>query len=103
MKKLIACTLTAVLLFTFLPAQVNAEAVTVQPSAKMTESAEANALIARLYEIKAMDKSKLTPSEKSVLRKEVRQSKAKLNHLGGGIYLSVGAVIIILLLLIILL
>jgi hypothetical protein len=103
MKKTIFYMLTAILLFAFIPVQLNADAVTIPTSAKMVESAEANALLARLVEIKEMDKSKLTSSEKSVLRKEVRQTKQKLNHIGGGVYLSVGAIIIILLLLIILL
>jgi len=103
MKNAIIYMLTAILLFAFIPVQLKADAVTIPPSTKMVESIEANALLARLVEIKEMDKSKLTSSEKSVLRKEVRQTKQKLNHIGGGVYLSVGAIIIILLLLIILL
>jgi hypothetical protein len=57
----------------------------------------------RLYEIKAMDKSSMSKSEKKSLRKEVRSMKQELRDGNNGIYLSVGAVIIILLLLIILL
>lgn len=95
--------LTAVLLFTFIPAQLNAGTKTIPASTKTVESTEAKAIITRLNEIKAMDKSKLTSSEKSVLRKEVRESKKRMQHLGGGIYLSGGAIIIIILLLIILL
>lgn len=70
---------------------------------KMSESLEAQVLLARIDEINAMDKSELTASEKRDLRKEVRESRKHLNSLGGGVYLSVGALIIILLLLIILL
>ncbi|MEO9098844.1 MAG: hypothetical protein ABI267_00885 [Ginsengibacter sp.] len=55
----------------------------------------------RLIEIKNMDKSNLTTSEKKELRKEVKKMKKDRNR--NGIYLSVGAVIIIVLLLIILL
>jgi hypothetical protein len=67
------------------------------------ESAEASALLVRLDEINAMDKSGMKSAEKRVLRKEVRSIKQKLTELGGGVYISVGAVIIILLLIIILL
>jgi len=56
----------------------------------------------RLHEIKDMDKSKLSSSEKRELRKEVKEIKDAVKSRGGGIYLSVGAVIIILLLIIIL-
>jgi hypothetical protein len=67
------------------------------------ESAEAKALTLRLDEINAMDKSELKASEKKNLRKEVRSINHNLKTIGGGVYLSVGAVIIIVLLLIILL
>jgi hypothetical protein len=57
----------------------------------------------RLNEIKAMDKSDMTSSEKKSLRKEVKVIKSSLRDSNSGIYLSVGAVIIIILLLILLL
>lgn len=57
----------------------------------------------RLVEIQKMDKSLMTSSEKKVLRQEVRSINNAQVKNGGGVYLSVGAVIIILLLLIILL
>lgn len=71
----------------------------VQPS----DSAEARTLILRLNEIKAVDKSSLSASEKKSMRKEVKSTEKKLNSLGGGVYLSVGAVILIVVLLIVLL
>jgi hypothetical protein len=68
------------------------------------ESAErAKVLLARLDEIKAMDKSQMTRTEKKVLRKEVRAIKSELRASNNGVYLSVGAIIIIILLLILLL
>ncbi|MDP2160321.1 MAG: hypothetical protein Q8K02_07565 [Flavobacterium sp.] len=70
---------------------------------KPSESPEAKALLLRLDEIKAMDKSELKSPEKKALRKEVRSIKKRLNEIGDGVYLSVGAIIIILLLVIILL
>jgi hypothetical protein len=65
-------------------------------------AAEAQRLINRLEEIKAMDITTMTKSEKKALRKEVKASQKKINS-NGGVYLSVGAVIIIILLLILLL
>ena len=66
--------------------------------------AKENTLIARVNEIKAMDKSNMSQSEKKGLRKELRSLKTQLKSVsGGGVYLSVGAIIIIILLLILLL
>ena len=98
--------MAAFLSLTFIPHQVKAgtEIVpTSMPAAKPVESAQAKVLLDRLNEINAMDKSKLTSSEKKELRKEVRLTKKQLKELGGGVYLSVGAIIIIVILLIILL
>jgi hypothetical protein len=61
----------------------------------------AQALLVRLDEIKSIDKSALNRDEKRKLRKEVRQIKSELNDIGGGVYLSAGAIILILILLII--
>jgi hypothetical protein len=66
------------------------------------EKAHAEALIFRLNEIKRMDKSNLTRSEKKNLRKEVRAINKDLVRSGGGIYLSIGVIIIVILLLVIL-
>ncbi len=62
-----------------------------------------NQINARLVQIQNMDKSALSSQEKKVLRKEVRAMKAEARESGGGIYLSIGAVILIIVLLIILL
>ena len=55
----------------------------------------------RLVEIRKMDKTNLTSTEKKELRKEVKNIRKEARS--GGIYLSIGAVIIIILLLILLL
>jgi hypothetical protein len=105
MKKLTLSLMIAILSLTF-PIQLKAgtEAVPTSMSvSKPVESLQAKILLNRLDEIKAMDKSNLTSSEKKQLRKEVRSIKKDLKELGGGVYISVGAIIIILLLLIILL
>ncbi|TKC07395.1 hypothetical protein [Pedobacter frigoris] len=57
----------------------------------------------RVEEIKAMDKSELSRVEKKALRKELRELKQEARAMGGGVYLSVGAIIIIILLLILIL
>lgn len=107
MKKFTGSLMTAFLLFVFMPASVTAATEQIATTASATtatvESAEANALLARLAEIKAMDKSNMSFSEKRKLRKETRAIKGELKALGGGVYLSAGAIIIIVLLLILLL
>ncbi len=103
MKKLMVSILTAILLFTIFPVQSNAMAETSPASTKTAEAAEATALLNRLDEINKMDKSTLKVAEKKELRKEVRATKQRLEKIGSGVYLSVGAIIIIILLLILLL
>lgn len=68
-----------------------------------SDAAKTEVLLNRLNEIKAMDKSNLTREEKKALRKEVKEIKATMKATGGGVYLSVGAIIIIILLLILIL
>lgn len=97
--------MTAFLSLTFIPTQLKADSEKVQTitsDTKTSESAKANALLARLDKINEMDKSKMSMQEKLQLRKEVRSIKSQLKDLSSGIYLSVGAIIIILLLIILL-
>jgi Flp pilus assembly protein TadB len=71
---------------------------------KSRDEARAQQLMSRLTEIRNMDKSNLTSTEKRELRKEVREMKKEVKKNNSrGIYLSVGAIIIIVLLLILLL
>lgn len=117
MKKITLALMTAFLVLLFSPDELRAdtEPITV-PTETTTEvtvaSAEANARIDRLMEIKAMDVSTLTASEKRELRKEVRGIRSEMKANGeatvadsrnGGIYLSAGGIIIVILLLILLL
>lgn len=105
MKKITFCLMVACLSFTLQPLQSNAT-ITANPLtscvSKPTESAETKALLLRLNEINSMDKSNLKSSDKRHLRSEVRSIKHQLKVLGGGVYISVGAIILIALLLIIL-
>lgn len=95
--------MTLVMSFTFIPNQLKAAPASAVTSSTGTDAAKADALNARLYEIKNMDISNLTSPQKKELRKEVRTIKQQLSAIGGGVYISVGAVILILILLIILL
>ena len=78
MKKLAFGIMTAFLLMSFIPTQLKAatesKPVTVT-AIKTVESTTASAQLARLEEIKAMDMSTLSRSEKKELRQEVRAIK----------------------------
>ncbi len=77
---------------------------TATSSVPSADLAKENTLIARVNEIKAMDKSNLSQSDRKGLRKELRSIKTQLKSVsGGGVYLSVGAIIIIILILILIL
>jgi len=107
MKKIASYLMVICLLLAFHPYQSNAASSNAASSSlvdpKSAESAEAEALLLRLNEINTMDKSNLKSSEKKDLRMEVRSIRSQLSYIGGGVYLSVGAIIIIILLLILLL
>ena len=107
MKKITFCLIASCLMFlTFQPSQTFAATkptTTTEVVTNTAEAAKAKTMILRLNEIKSMDKSKLTLSDKKSLRKEVRAINRELKTMNGGVYLSVGAIIIIILLLIILL
>jgi len=102
MKKIIVSIMMAGMTFTFLP--VNTMAATKTTAAVSSNDATmANALLLRLSAIKNMDVDAMSATEKKGLRKEVRSIKQQLSALGGGVYISAGALIVILILLIILL
>jgi len=109
MKKIVLCLMATCLSLTFIPLQSFA-ATTVEPSSlvvtkppETAESAEAKTLLLRLDKINSMDMSKLKSSEKKNMRKEVRSINRELRDIGGGVYVSAGALILILILLIVLL
>jgi hypothetical protein len=106
MKKITIYIMTAVSLLSFVPTTSKAEAnINSKEKIEMTaeQAQQAQVMMNRLEEIKAMDKSNMTRTEKKALRKEVRTIKVAMSELSGGVYLSVGAIIIIVLLLILLL
>lgn len=67
------------------------------------QKAQLERITNRVEEIKAMDKSDLSRAERKELRKELKEMKQQARAMGGGVYLSVGAIIIIILLLILIL
>ncbi len=64
--------------------------------------AEIQTMINRVYEIKEMDRSSLTMTERKELKQELRAIKSEMKAVNG-VYLSIGAILIIVLLLILLL
>jgi hypothetical protein len=93
------------LLLTFNPTQsVASEATpTSVPATPNANAAKVKLMETRLNEINAIDKSTLSASEKKSLRKEVRVIKRDIEESGGGVYVSLGALLLIIILLIILL
>ncbi len=85
-------------------ALVESTAITTTLDKPSPDLITANSIIARVNEIKAMDKTNLNKAEKKSLKKELRSLKTQLKDIGGhGVYLSLGAIIIIILLLILIL
>ena len=80
-------------------------AATTKDKVEMTSEQKAlvEKITNRVEEIKAMDKSNMSRAEKKELRKELKEMKQQARAAGGGVYLSVGAIIIIILLLILIL
>lgn len=102
MKNKIAYLIIVLLSFTFIPNEMKATSNPAKTEFAYDPYASKIILVTRLDEINAMDKSKLSRSEKNALRKEVRSIDKKLHNDYGGIYISVGAAILIIFLLIIL-
>jgi hypothetical protein len=73
------------------------------PTSPAAKEAEMSGLENRLEEIKAMDLENMPRSEKRKYAKEVKQIQKKMNAVGGGVYISAGALLVILILLIVLL
>lgn len=108
MKKKIYLLATALML-AFSTSQLSAATVITEPNPKEITATDAQkqakleAIKERLDEIKAMDKSQLSKEQKQELKAELKTMKAEARAAGGGIYLSVGAIIIIILVLILIL
>ena len=68
-----------------------------------TPEAKVARLQKRIEEIKAMDKSKMSRTERKALKKEVREIREEVKAVSGGVYISIGALLVVILLLILLL
>jgi len=103
MKKLIY---SLVLIFT-LTISANTVSAANSNKAKTEMTAEQKVQLERIQnrveEIRSMDKSQLSREEKKALKTELKGLKQQAKAMGGGVYLSVGAIIIIILLLILIL
>jgi arginase family enzyme len=103
MKKLMVCVVTAVMLVTSTPVQSKTENNSIQISATETESAELKALIKRVNEINAMNRSTMSRAERKEIRKELREIKKEVKRHGGGtVYISGGLLMLIVVLIILL-
>lgn len=108
MKKKIYLLSTALML-TFSASNLRAATIVSEPVAKEITLTDAQkevklqAIKDRVEEIKAMDKSQLSKEERQELKTELKTMKTQARAIGGGIYLSVGAIIIIILVLILIL
>ena len=100
MKKQIYLLLTAVLLAS---SSVMANDVKSKPALTENQIARVSEITRRVEEIKNMDKSDLSRTERKALRNELLEMKKEVNATNGCVFLSVGAIIIILLILILIL
>lgn len=91
--------MTACLSMTFVPNELKAASDSLKTQSS-NQAAQAEMLINRLEELKSIDRSTLSRTERKALRKEVRSIDKELRGFSGGIYLSVGAIILILVLLV---
>lgn len=72
-------------------------------STKTDVAKNLDSLHLRVNQIKSIDKSKLNAYERKALRKELRTIKKNAIKSGGGVYISIGALLVVILLLILLL
>ncbi|MCH7411078.1 hypothetical protein MM239_16855 [Belliella sp. DSM 111904] len=100
MKK-ITYFLSVMFLFTaFAPAAMAKDSKKDQPELTAEEQLRLEEINTRVDEIKAMDFADMSKAERKEVREELKEMKKEAKELGGGVYLSVGAIIIILLILI---
>jgi hypothetical protein len=79
------------------------EVIPVTIPAETPADPEVQKLMNRLEEIQSMDLKNMPRSEKRKYAKEVKHIQKKMNAIGGGVYISAGAIIIVLLLLLLIL
>ncbi|WP_194776367.1 hypothetical protein [Pararhodonellum marinum] len=103
MKNFRNCLFTVFLFFALGLTTVYAADTNKNPVESKLTPAEIQVLVDRVEEIKNMDKSTLTKSERKVLRTELKEAKQEIVRNNKGVFLSAGAIILIIVLLIVLL
>lgn len=100
MKKL-AYFLSVMFLFTaFAPAAMAKSPTKEKAELTVEEQTRLDEIETRVAEIQSMDFRDLNSEERKEVRNELKELKKEARAVGGGVYLSVGAIIIILLILI---
>lgn len=102
MKKKIYFLATALMLMLASPSLMAKDAKS-KPDMTETQKVRLAEITRRVEEIKSIDRSELNREERKALRNELLDMKKETKAIGGGVYLSVGAIIIIILLLILIL
>ena len=105
MKKITLVLMTACLSLAFIPMASFAGNVdnTGLVNTTTPPSANTNAIVLRINEIKNMDRSNMSSSEKKALRKELRAIKRDNRRPHSGVYLTIVVLLIVIVLLILLL
>ncbi len=101
-KKIITVFLFTMFTATVMPAFAG-EPVQGQKIENADKIAHTQLVVNRLVEIRNMDKTNLTTSEKRELRKEVKHLKREATKRKSGLYISIGTIVVIGLLLLLLL
>ncbi|MBD3628389.1 hypothetical protein [Cyclobacterium sp.] len=101
MKK-IAYFLSMLMLLTAIAPAAMAKEKPAEKEPSPEEQARLEQLDERVLEIKAMDFKAMDKDERKEIRNELREINKEAKALGGGVYISAGALIVILILLIIL-
>jgi hypothetical protein len=99
MRNLLKVSLLMMFIYAAIPSQ-SMNVLNPSVASKPMNELQARRSTDRLEEIKAMDKENLSRPQRKELRKEVKNIKRTMD--GGGVYISVGALILIVILLIIL-
>jgi endo-alpha-1,4-polygalactosaminidase (GH114 family) len=100
MKKLAYFLSVMFLMAAFMPAATAKTTKKEKPELTEEQQLRLDEIENRVEEIKAMDFSDMSKEERKEMRDELREMKKEAKEIGGGVYLSVGAIIIILLILI---
>lgn len=95
--------LSAILCLSLIAPVAMAKDAKSKPEMTASQIARVEVIQQRVEEIRDLDKSELNREERKQLRNELQELKREVKSMGGGVYLSVGAIIIILLVLILIL